>query len=135
MEKMLAWMCREKVFSEKSKLLNLSGPQFLILNEIRSLCCIDISETYLYKPYYSTLTKGQSLYMALSKETCPGKVSLTKQDSLKPGSLIHFRIKKNCQYKYTPISKIICLRVWICVYKASISQVFMVFRTAHLGPQ
>lgn len=67
--------------------------------------------------------------MALSKKTCPGKVSLMKQNSLKSGSLINLRIKKKkCQYEHALISKIVCF--CLVVYNASISQVFMVFGTA-----
>lgn len=69
--------------------------------------------------------------MVLSKNTCPGIVSLMKQDSLKSESLIHLRIKKKkkkCQYEHALISKIVCFCLIVC--NASISQVFMVFGIA-----
>lgn len=87
-----------------------------------------LSEAYLYKPYYSTL--------GFSKETCPGKVILTKQGNLKPGNLIQFRIKIfNMNILQSPKLSVHVFG-FMCVYEASISQVFMVFRTAVcLGPQ
>lgn len=42
-----------------------------------------LADAWLYKSYESTGTKGQSLYMAFSKQTYPRKVSVMKQDSSK----------------------------------------------------
>lgn len=69
-------------FYHLEEITYLSGPHFLNLYERRSLSL-----------WLSSPITRQSLFKEFSKGTCPGKVSLIKQDCLKPGNPIHLRIK------------------------------------------
>lgn len=112
-------------FYHLEEITYLSGPPFLNLYERRSLS-LSIS---------SPITR-QSLFKEFSTGTCPGKVSLMKQDRLKPGNLIHLRIKIVLTNIVQSPKLLVHVCLCVCAHKTSISQVVTVLRTATcLGPQ